>query len=548
MSAEPLVVLDEVEVVFPSGLGVGPATFTVAPGEEVLVLGPSGSGKSTLLRTLHGAVPGAINARVTGSVRVAGRGVSEVGVAGLADVVGVVAQDPSSGVCLTDVDDEVAFPLENRCEDPARIPGLVADALTTVGASHLAGRRTAELSGGELQRIALAVAAVAGPRLLLLDEPTSMLDAAGIDGVRAAVAAVRRRTGAAVVLVEHRLDEYAGDAGLAGLPSRWIVVDRAGRISFDGPPTDLDDGAVAELLAAGCWLPAELEERVVPTPSFPAEPATGLGGVRRLVEPGAGETGGGLVARGLTVSAGGRRDGRVVLRDVDLEIAPGEVVALLGANGQGKSSLLTCLAGLHPPVAGTVEGPAAGIVFQNPADQFQAHTVAAEVAFGLPPGSEQWVAELLTRFDLADLAEHNPHQLSGGQMRRLSLAAMLAHRRPFLLADEPGFGLDRNATMTVMQALRQVAVDGGGVLFSSHDLRSVAASADRVVVVVGGGVIAETTPHGVLTDPSLLERAALRPTNRLVELAHSCGDGAALSSALRQVNRRIADLGRTVVA
>lgn len=510
MSAEPLVALDGVEVVFPSGLGVGPATFTVAAGEEVLVLGPSGSGKSTLLRTVHGAVPGAITARVTGSVRVRGRVVADVGVAGLADVVGVVAQDPASGVCLTDVDDEVAFPLENRCEDPFRIPGLVAEALATVGAAHLAGRRTAELSGGELQRVALAAATVTAPQLLLLDEPTSMLDAAGIDGVRAAVAAVRRRTGAAVVLVEHRLDEYAGDAGLAGLPSRWIVVDRAGRISFDGSPTDLDDEAVADLLAAGCWLPQALEER--------APIRTNWGGASRSTTRRSG-----LRATALTVSAGGRRDARVVLRDVDLEIAPGEVVALLGANGQGKSSLLTTLAGLHEPLAGTVEGPAVGIVFQNPADQFQAHTVAAEVAFGLPPGSEEWVAQLLAQFDLADLAEHNPHQLSGGQMRRLSLAAMLAHRRPFLLADEPGFGLDRNATAAVMGALRQVADDGGGVLFSSHDLRSVAATADRVVVLAEGGVIAQTTPHGLLTDPELLERAALRPTADLVALAHSRG-------------------------
>src|SRR5690606_31930436 len=176
---------------------------------------PSGSGKSTLLRTLHGAVPGAINARVTGRLSVAGRPVAETGVAGLADVVGVVGQDPSSGVCLSDVDDELAFPLENLCEDPARIPGLVGDALAAVGASHLAGRRTAELSGGEQQRIAIAAATVTRPRLLLLGEPTSMLDAAGIDGVRSAVAGVRARTGAAVVLVEHRLDEYAGGEGLA---------------------------------------------------------------------------------------------------------------------------------------------------------------------------------------------------------------------------------------------------------------------------------------------------------------------------------------------
>ncbi|GAB3818837.1 hypothetical protein GCM10028820_21850 [Tessaracoccus terricola] len=542
MSADPLVELHQVEVVFPSGLGVGPATFTVTAGEEVLVLGPSGSGKSTLLRTLHGAVPGAINASVTGSVVVVGRPVAEVGVAGLADVVGVVGQDPSSGVCLTDVDDELAFPLENLCEEPSRIPGLVADALATAGAGHLAGRRTAELSGGELQRIAIAAATVARPRLLLLDEPTSMLDAAGIDGVRAAVAEVRRRTGAAVVLVEHRMDEYAGEAGLAGLPARWIVVDRAGRIRFDGEAATLDDHTVAELLTAGCWLPAELEERIVP----PETARASCPEVRAAASLEGPPTP--LLARGLAVAAGGRRGGEAVLRDVDLEIAPGEVVALLGANGQGKSSLLTCLAGLHPPLAGMVRGPQVGLVFQNPADQFQAHTVRDEVGFGLAAGSEERVQDLLVRFDLADLAEHNPHQLSGGQMRRLSLAAMLAHRRPFLLADEPGFGLDRHATVAVMHALREVADDGGGVLFSSHDLRSVAATADRVVVVAGGTVVAQTTPRELLTDPDLLHRAALRPTTRLVEVARACADDAELRALLQAVDRRVGALGREVAA
>src|SRR5699024_10655951 len=164
--------------------------------------------------------------------------------------------------------------------------------------------------------------------------------------------------------------------------ARWIVVDRAGRIRFDGPATELDVDAVAELLAAGCWLPAELEARVVPTRPVSGRPDTPRGtgpGVTGPLRSGTvRRVGSGGGARGLTVAAGGRRGGTPVLHGVDLEVAPGEVVALLGANGQGKSSLLTCLAGLHAPLAGSVEGPAVGLVFQNPADQFQAHTVRAE--------------------------------------------------------------------------------------------------------------------------------------------------------------------------
>ena len=535
MSAEPILAASELEAIFGSGLGVGPASFTVAPGEEVLVLGPSGSGKSTLLRLLHGAVPHAIHARVRGAVKVAGRDVAAAQVAGLADVVGVVGQDPTAGVCLPEVDDELALPLENLCVDPSEIPGRVREALATVDAAHLAGRQTEELSGGELQRIALAAATVTRPRLLLLDEPTSMLDAAGIDGVRRAVAEVRRSTGAAVVLVEHRLDEYAGDAGLAGLPQRWIVVDRAGRIRFDGAAATLSDAEIRELLAAGCWLPAELEDRALGEPPEPVLPGT-----RPVAAAGPP-----LEARGLAVAPGGARrggEGRAVLSGVDLTLSPGEVVALVGANGQGKSTLLTCLAGLHRPLAGTVAGPRAGLVFQNPEDQFQASTVRAEVAFGLSEAKHGRVEQWLTRFDLADLAEANPHQLSGGQKRRLSLAAMLVHEHPFLLADEPCFGLDRHATTAVLQALREVADVGRGVLFSSHDLRSVAAVADRVIVVGEGRVLADTTPWRLLLDGDLLRRAQLRPSARLTALAAGCDGDAGLRARIRAADARVTAL------
>lgn len=210
-----------------------------------------------------------------------------------------------------------------------------------------------------------------------------------------------------------------------------------------------------------------------------------------------------------------------MLTGVDLDLRPGEVVALVGANGTGKSSLLTCLAGLHPPAAGTLEGPRAGLVFQNPEDQFQAQTVAAEVAHGAPDPAR--ALRLLERFDLADLAGQSPYQLSGGQKRRLSLAAVLAQGHPVLLADEPGFGLDRTASMFVEAALRGVADEGGAVLYSSHDLRSVAATADRVLVVGEGTLLADTTPAALLRDRALMSRAGLRAAAWLLE--ESTGPG-----------------------
>jgi energy-coupling factor transport system ATP-binding protein len=583
---------DALEVVFATGDGVGPLTLRVAPGEQVLLLGPSGSGKSTLLRALHGAVPHVVPAQVTGSVRVAGRDVAEDGPAALADVVGVLAQDPETGVCLPDVADEVAFPLENLGTDPATIAPAVAGALAAVGAAHLADRRTDALSGGELQRVALAAATAPGPAVLLLDEPTSMLDAEGVAAVRSALAGARERTGAACVLVEHRLDDLAGDAGLAALPGRWVVLDRGGHVTHDGPAATVAVAAGRDLLARGCWLPLDVElaalfggppgspdhqRRVLdlaaraPVGGSPAERADGRApgtASERASGPVAGPvagrvgdsvasgsalggsvSGGALVGRGLTVAPppgpGRRRAARTpVLRDVDVTVRPGEVVALVGPNGTGKSTLLACLAGLVPPVAGTVSGPRPGWVAQNPEHQLSRSTVRAEVAVGLPPGpaTDARVAAELARFDLTDHADHHPHRLSGGQQRRLGLAAALVHERAHLLADEPTFGLDRHGTTAVLAALTSAAAAGRGVLFSCHDLRAVATCADRVLVVAGGRVAATTTPLGLVRDPGLLARARLRVPRVVAWLADAVDDPGQLRHALRALDAEVAAL------
>ncbi|MBA8806246.1 ABC transporter ATP-binding protein [Promicromonospora sukumoe] len=634
------------EAVYGTGDGVGPVDLRIEPGQSVLVLGPSGSGKSTLLRMLHGAVPLAVHAQVDGEVRVAGRSVAGTGIAGLADVVGVVGQDPESGVCLPDVLDEVAFPLENLAVDPALIGPAVRTALDRAGASGLAGRATAELSGGELQRVALAAAIAPSPRLLLLDEPTSMLDADGIDAVRHALDVVRRETGAACVLVEHRLDELAGDAGAAALPDRWIVLGKDGRVRHDVAVDALTVPVLRELVGEGCWLPLDLELRallgeggalsggalpqgaLLPSDYARKQPRSGpndeveahiAGGdeslaARLLRELGRGDGGawsrGALLpsryarkqpdsgpndgvethiagageslaarmlrelgrdvapasdvapvpapdvaphpapsdaptlrANALAVARGPRGRRREVLRGVDLELRPGTTTALVGANGSGKSTLLACLAGLDRPAAGSVEGPRAGLVFQNPEHQFTATTVRQEVAHGLPPDAAPRVEQALARFGLTRLADHNPYRLSGGQKRRLSLAAMLVHEHPFLLADEPGFGLDRHASVGVLRALRDAAAAGRGVLFSSHDLRAVAGYADRVLVLADGTLLADTTPLDLLRDEALLASAGLRPPALLRALACEVRDAQDLVGVLRAMDDTALALG-----
>uniref|UniRef100_UPI00135C7569 ABC transporter ATP-binding protein n=1 Tax=Puerhibacterium puerhi TaxID=2692623 RepID=UPI00135C7569 len=263
-----------------------------------------------------------------------------------------------------------------------------------------------------------------------------------------------------------------------------------------------------------------------------------------------------LRARGLAVAPLGaprptrRRPVAPVLHDVDLDLRAGEVVAVVGANGGGKSSLLACLAGVQEPLAGVVDGPRPALVLQNPEHQLSRATVRDELAVGLPPGQEtaRRVDAMLHRFGLADHAEHNPFRLSGGQKRRLSLAAVLVHDRPFLLADEPTFGLDRHGTVAAARALTEAAAAGRGVMFTSHDLRTVATCADRVLVVAGGTVVADVAPRALVRDRGLLAAARLRPPALLRHLAADVADDDELRAVLRGLDAAVERLGERVRA
>lgn len=516
----------------------------VAAGERVVVLGPSGAGKSTLLHLVAGLVPHSTPAEVEGTLVLGGDGEHldlSSPVHERSALLGVVGQDPSASVCLPQVDAELALVLENRAVPPAQIGPRVGAALEQVGVGDLAQRQTARLSGGQTQRVALAAAVIGRPGLLLLDEPTSMLDASGVRAVRAAIEEVARDASLTVLLVEHRLDDYAGEAGLDGLPGRAVVLDADGTVVADGPTAQVLREHAAALHALGCWLPLEAEltalsgkvgdlasgahdqllAGLVPCDAAP-RPVSAETGVRSVL----------LRAHGLAVGHGRQ----TVLDGLDLDVRAGQVVAVLGENGTGKSTLLHALAGLARPLAGTVSGQRPGMVFQNPEHQLVAHTVADEIAHGLADPAPT-VDRMLREHRLEHCADRNPHQLSGGEKRRLSLAAMLAHGRDVLLADEPTFGLDRRDTMVVADALRSVADAGGAVVFSTHDLRLAAEVADEVVVVGRGRVLASGSTHDVLSDAAVLDGAGLELPAIVRWFVERCSSTAALQSALQALGR-----------
>jgi energy-coupling factor transport system ATP-binding protein len=411
-------------------------------GEVVALLGPSGSGKSTLLRALSGLVPHFHGGRFAGRAVVAGLDTRTARPAELAGRVATVFQDPEDQVVMTVVANEVAFGLENLGTPPREIWPRVERALAAVEALHLWGRATAELSGGELQRVCLASALALEPQLLLLDEPTSQLDPEAAALFLAAV----ERLGAAVVLSEHRV------ARALELATRVLFVDE-GRLLLDAPR--------AEALA---WLAAER-----PAWAGPCVETTQAPLARRGLTRGESvvSTQSPLV-RLERVSFGYRSALRVV-DGVDLEVRRGEIVALEGPNGSGKTTLAKLAAGLLEPDAGrVVRAGRAGYLSQDPGRYLVRETVLDETALAVG-GDRDRARVALARVGLGWAAARHPRDLSSGERERLGLAAVAVAEPDLLVLDEPTRGVDPERKAALGAWLEEYAAAGRGVLLATHD-------------------------------------------------------------------------------
>ncbi|RWZ59573.1 energy-coupling factor ABC transporter ATP-binding protein [Labedella populi] len=520
-------------------------SFSVRAGEVMLVLGPSGSGKSTLTLALDGLVPHVVAADVEGSVRVGGLDTASHSVARMSEHVAIVFQDPDAQIVTGSVLDEVCFAPENQLLPIDVVLARAEAALRRVGLWERRDEDPAVLSGGGRQRLAIAAALAAGGEVIVLDEPTANLDAAGAEDVYDSLREVVADGSRSVVLVEHDLD------AAVTLVDRVVVLDRRGALVLDGPVDVVLREHAVELERLGVWLPTattaavRLSRAGVPferLPLTPAELAVALDAVAELPAPlapvvvptpadAAVTTDTTAVSvRGLTVFRG-RGRGRVpVLRDVDLSIRSGAFTAVVGVNGAGKTTLLQAIAGVVRPPRGTVSlaglDPAAaraaalsrhvGFVFQNPEHQFMTHTVRDELAYGPratgrePAQIDAQVDELLDRFGLAEAADVNPFLLSGGQKRRLSVGTALIGGAGVLVLDEPTFGQDRERADELVDLLATLQATGTTVIVATHDLQLVAETATSVVVLADGRVIAHAPPDAVFEDDDLLVRAGLR--------------------------------------
>ena len=402
-------------------------SLEIREGEHVVLLGPSASGKSTLLRALAGLVPHFHGGVFAGRVVVSGNDTREVRPAELAGTVASVFQDPEDQVVMANVANEVAFGLENVGVRPDDIWPRVEEALRLVGAAQLVDRSVHELSGGELQRVALAAALALRPRLLLLDEPTSQLDPEGAEGFVDAV----RALDCAVLLSEQRPARPLERA------DRILFMD-AGRIVLDAPR-----GEALEWLQANrpLYLPHE--------PVF----ACRLEGIRHAYGD------------------------RLALAGASLEVRRGEVVALTGPNGSGKTTLAKIAAGLLVPDAGAVEHAPAAYLAQDPGRHLVTERVLDEVALGADVPRAR---RALEQVGLAGNEDRHPRDLSSGERERLALAAVLATGPQLLVLDEPTRGVDPDRKDELRRLLRTEA-PGRGTLVVTHDLPWAGEVADRVV-------------------------------------------------------------------
>jgi energy-coupling factor transport system ATP-binding protein len=433
---------DSLSFTYPDGdrPALDDVSFAIEPGEVVALLGPSGSGKSTLLRALAGLVPHFHGGRFAGQVEVAGHDTRTTRPSELTGDVAMLFQDPEDQVILRGVANEVAFGLENLATPAAEILPRVHGALGAVGAGDLAQRTTETLSAGELQRVCLASALALEPRLLLLDEPTSQLDPAGAEAILDLAAA----SGAAVVVSEQRPAVALAQA------DRVVFVDEGG-IALDAP-----------VAAALDWLESFRPEFLPRSPSSPqAEAPNG----ERMVS-----------VDGASFAYGENR----VLDGVSLELARGEVVALTGPNGIGKTTLAKIATGLLTPDEGWVERTGrAAYLTQDPGRFLVCERADDEVALGT--GGNRAAAErALDVVGLTHLAARHPLDLSSGERERLALAAVLATEPDVLVLDEPTRGVDPPRKDELAATLRRAAPQRT-TLVVTHDLVFAGDVADRIV-------------------------------------------------------------------
>ena len=468
-------------------------------GSLTLVCGASGCGKSTLMKALTGLVPQMTPGELDGVVSINGRNLADVALTDVGHLCSSVFQNPRTQFFCDTVAEELAFCGENYGRERATLRQQSERAAKLMGISHLMERKLTTLSGGQLQKVALACALASGAPVLLADEPTSNLDPAAISEVRAALKVLKEQ-GLTIVVVEHRLHF------LRGLADQVLLME-SGRVTrrWNG----------AEFFSMG-----QAQRRSL--------------GLRTLVDPGPPETWVGQVKEGRQEKQVGRQEKQVgrqekqvgrqekreatpsqirlscrglsfaygaspVFEGLDADFPAGQITCIAGANGVGKTTLVRVLCGLAAPSSGSISmdgvpasrktrRSACALVMQDTGRQLFSDTLAGELTIGASHASGQSGEQLLADFDLANLGERHPLSLSGGQKQRLVIAAARATGRPIVILDEPTSGVDARHLDSITATLRRIADEGAAVVVVTHDGEFAAACADRLITLTATGI------------------------------------------------------------
>lgn len=518
--------------------------LSIEEGTFVGLIGPSGAGKSTLASAITGAIPHHYRGRLFGSTLVAGLDTCKASLTDIAKVADSVLQDIDAQMVASVVEDELLFGLENFGIDHREIEGRIASTLDAVGIADLRHREIATLSGGQKQKVAIAAILAMTPRVIVMDEPTSALDPASARDVFEVLRRAKELTGMTVILIEQTV------ALLAEYCDRVVVIDQ-GRIALDGTPTDVfSHGETLRAIGVDTPRTVRISNSLAEAGLAPNDsPALTLDGAESLVA--------GILVPGLSKSSpivprtlGDRPDarntvderpiivdvagaaysygtGQAGIEGINLTVRAGEILAVVGQNGAGKTTFTKLLNGLIKPSAGVVRiagldtrttpvstlASHAATLFQNPDRQLCRNTVVEEIAFGLElqgapaDAARERARRVAATFGLPENA--SPFNLSRGQRQMVALASVVALEPELIILDEPTSGLDYRECMTVMETVRQRALDGAAVVMVCHDMEVVSDFADTLAVMAEGRLIEVGPSREVFANDALLAHARI---------------------------------------
>jgi energy-coupling factor transport system ATP-binding protein len=473
-------------------------SLDIHPGEFVVVAGPSGCGKSTLSMAMAGHIPHVVEGHASGSVCINGKDTQQLDLSDIAAKVSLCQQDPEAQFCTLTVNDEVSFGPENLALPVAEVARRLDASLAAVDGSHLKGRDIFQLSGGEQQRVAIASMLAMGPEVLILDEPTSSLGPDAALEVWSAIEKLRTRRRMTIIVIEHKLNR------LLSLADRLIIMNN-GEVVLDGLPEVVHSQYLKMLLQ--CRLGFDLKPTGKP------------------LQAKARET---IRVRDLNFSYGEKE----ILRGISLNTVAGEFIGIIGSNGSGKTTFLSCLTGLNRPSSGDVEvegidvtrakvstmARKVGFVFQNPNHQLFENKVADEVSFACKNfeiDGDDLVRQVMDEYGIARYSQCHPLKLSHGEKRRLNLCSVLPHDPSVILLDEPFIGQDAANTARILDDLMRLKSAGKTIVMITHDMDIAFNYCDRVVLFEAGQILVDASPSQAMEVIAALGKSAFLPSERL---------------------------------